>query len=457
MRALSASWALGVFGISLWAARGEYQPWAIVVSFAFFAFASLSYMLRTPGLPTIRSAERTLTVLFCLFFVVVMINPMLRAFSDHLATSYMQGFLLLAALGFGVFQFNRTQSMGYWVTLFALAEAQLMVVLVDPSPGIDIWVFYRQGCLHFLAGQNPYTQLYPDIYHGQYPYPPGLHYLPAVLYCLAPFQALFGEIRVGMWVAQLGSALLLGLLARQLGLSVRLQQSAVLVWLIFPSTFEVLEECWIDTLVGFWVLAALLFWLRDRPGLAAGCFGVALCTKQTVVLIGFVTLVFFLMNPNFRRAGLRSLGQASLFALLMMLPYVAANGSVFWTSVTEFWSEPIRQDGFTLVALAINAYDFKIQFWHTLIAYMVLPPLVAWRLARSSSWQDWAGGVVTLLGGIFYFGKQAFLNYYVLLSLLLFAYWLLSLAPGLAHEAPMREHEDHQAEQQSAGKGHGTK
>ncbi len=428
---LSACLLLAAYGGALWATHGEYAPFAILVTFVAFLLYCTVYLADFALTTGERLLDRVLTGLFLLFYGLVFLHPMLRAFTNPVAAYALRTFLLAALVGFGMFQFRKTRSLGFWLTFLALAEAHFMVLIIDPAPHIDIFLFYQKGTAHVLAGQNPYLQPdYPEIYRGRYGYPPGIHYLPASLWILAPFRALFGDVRVGLWAAQVGSALLLGALARHRGLGERLQGLAVLVWLIFPAGLPVLENCWMDALVGFWTLSALLAWCRGRWKTAAAFFALALATKQTTLIIAFVVAGFFVLQPQDRRHRLQSLGLAFAGALLLALPYALWDWPSYWSSTTQVFRNQVRLDSFNLIALAINAYGLEVQLWQTLLIYGALIPIVLWRLARADSWKDWMGATVMLIGLTFYFGKQAFLNYWDMLSLFVLTYIVLAVNPG---------------------------
>lgn len=422
---LSASLLLAAYGLTMWWTHGEYAPLSIIVTFIVFMLNATLYLARLETAAREPRTRRVLTALFVLFYALVLFNPMLRNYSGVLAAFTMRSALWVAGLGFVLFQWPRVAPAGFALCALALIYAHLLVLRVDPAPAIDIWVIYQQATVHLLAGLNPYTQTYPDIYAGRYGYPPGVHYLPATLYLLTPFRALLGDVRVGLWLAHLGCALLLGALARSQGLERRTQALVVLVWLMFPSTFPVLENCWMDTLLGLSTLAALLCWRRGRYGWASAFFGLAMATKQTALVIAWVTLLFFAVQPPPTRArGFRSLALAGTGALGLMLPFALWDWSGYWGSVTQVFRNPMRLDSFNLVALACNEYDLNVQFWQTLVVYLALLPALAWRLLGTRRWRDWMAGVLFLMGLTFYFGKQAFLNYYDLLSLFILA-WLI--------------------------------
>lgn len=432
--ALSACLLLAAYGGALWVSHGEYAPPAIVVTFASFLLLCVVFLAEMKVSVRERTVGKILTALFLLFFGLVVLNPMLRAFTNVAAAYALRDCLWVVLGGFVLFCRQRTRRLGFWVTFIALAECHYLVLLVNPEPAIDIWLFYQKATAHFLAGQNPYSQPdYPEIYRGRYGYPPGLHYLPASVYVLAPFRLFFGEVRVGLWVAQVASALLLGALARAQGLSRHLQGLVVLLWLMFPAGLPVLENCWMDSLMACWCLAALLCWIQHRPQTAAAFFALALATKQTALLVAFVTAGYFVLQ---RRGSLRSLALAGGGALLMMLPYALWDWPSFWSSVTQVFRNQVRLDSFNLVALASNAYGLEVQFWQTLVIYLFFVPIVFWRLSRKGSdWADYTAAVIMLVGLAFYFGKQAFLNYYDMLCLFVMAYLVLSLKPDGAVES----------------------
>src|SRR5206468_2446537 len=86
-----------------------------------------------------------------------------------------------------------------WPLFFVAIVTQLglraLTIKVSPAPSIDVYTNITLAIDYFLAGKNPYSQPYPDIYAGHGLAPPIFPYWPGLLYFVTPFRALFGDYR----------------------------------------------------------------------------------------------------------------------------------------------------------------------------------------------------------------------------------------------------------------------
>ena len=145
----------------------------------------------------------------------------------------------------------------------------------------DVFWATSQAVDFLLHGHNPYTQVYTWVYQHQ----PGIHdypaysYFPGALFAEVPFY-LLGNVRWGLGLADLGTALLIYLLARDT-LSIWPARAITAFWLLFVPAFQVpLRLGALDFLLLFWIALAVWLYQRGRPMASALAAALAFSTKQ---------------------------------------------------------------------------------------------------------------------------------------------------------------------------------
>ena len=293
------------------------------------------------------------------------------------------------------------------------------VLLASPIPGIDVWEIQQRGAAALLAGRNPYSLLYVNIYGPGTPFldpslltPDGrfitaFPYMPLVLLLDVP-GAMAGDVRWTLLAALVASAVLL----RSLGKGSLESELAGALLLLQPQGFMVLELAWTEPLVLAGILLVALAVTRARapsgwkawllPGLAAAF---AVSTKQYVPLLLFP---FLMLVPGGSR--LRAVVVAAVGATALALPFLAIDTRAFVRGVLEFQlRQPFRADALSWPA-AIHALGGpKLPPWPAFLlagatlALALRGKVTAGRamLAASASWIVFVA-----------FNKQAFANYY---------------------------------------------
>jgi hypothetical protein len=310
-----------------------------------------------------------------------------------------------------------------------LEAARVLTLYASPNPYIDVFIFLRDGCLFMARGINPYTQSYPDIYmqnEGFTLYPPALNYPPGVMYWLLPFQVATGDFRVGYIIADLVAGLMLFLVARKLGRSEEFSRRLALVWFAFPTCLFTLEQSWIDAFLIMTI--GLLFYclLSERWILAGLSLALVLAAKQYSVFIAFFAILWLLMNKGFQWRILMRIGVPALtLSLALYLPFFLADPkTLYYDLVTSLLEQPRRLDAFTWIALLENEFDIIPPNSAIIQIYVVSFSLILvliW-FQRSLDLRLCLAYSVILYAIVFLFGKQAFCNYYQLLSYMLCLY-----------------------------------
>jgi hypothetical protein len=308
-----------------------------------------------------------------------------------------------------------------WVAGAGLAAAAggFALVVVGSTPVIDVWELL-QGAGHGLAGgRNPYELTFPGS-------PPGqvrdcFTYLPATMLLTAPGVWLGGDARWAELVLLVATGALLCWHLRARGGT---PLALALLVVILPGSGYMVQQSWTEmvvlpALVGTAVLVDQgltdhELTERSRAGWAAAVFGVALASKQHVLL-----LVPLLTLCRFRP---RELAVTAGTTVALTLPWLLANPTRFvGCTVTLFLSAPPRTDSLSLWLLIPAPARLPV-----LVAGLLVGYLLAWRCCPRTG-AGFLMGCAVVLSTFGLVNKQTFLNQWWLVGALIVAG--LALAP----------------------------
>ncbi len=288
-----------------------------------------------------------------------------------------------------------------------LGLSSLLVPMMSPIPFIDSWTLQHEAADFMLAGDNPYTQHYTQIYPpDRYGYTSHFGYLPLVGLWNLPWRALFGDVRFGYALADLGSASLLWAIARGqrpdyarhlLGLAI------AAAFLANPMRALVVENCWSEPLLYFSVCAAVWSSTRGahRDWLAQGLM---LASKQTNVLLAPLLLA--------SRRPMRQVAMAGAVTAATVLPWLLADPSAFVRStVLAFGPMPPRPDAFSLWAVGYNEFAVQLPGVFTLVPVGAAGVLsLVW--ARQGRSDRTLAACALAVWTLCLFARQSFANYH---------------------------------------------
>lgn len=299
------------------------------------------------------------------------------------------------------------------------------VVANSPTPRIDVHVFHQDSGAAVLAGKNPYSITFPNIYHNPngdvderfysrkvqvgdrlsfgFPYPPAslLLYLPSYL--------LTGESRFAHAIAWTVATVLIGTIH-----SSRLTKAAAILLMTAPAAWHVIGAAWTEP---FLVLALVVLArvALKRPAWTAVALGVFFALKQYTVI--FLPLVFLLLPRPLRwRSSLRFIVVAAATAAVVTLPLALWNWKAFWYStITIQLQQPFRPDALSFLALfaRMQPNGLAPPQWWSAIAFLLLLPtwaLLLWRLKPGIA--NFVIAVTVTMAIFLFFNRQAFLNYH---------------------------------------------
>ncbi|HEY6422573.1 MAG TPA: hypothetical protein VIY28_04850, partial [Pseudonocardiaceae bacterium] len=289
-----------------------------------------------------------------------------------------------------------------WVAAAGLAAAATgcSLVVLGGTPVIDVWELL-QGAGHGLAGgRNPYQLTFPGS-------PPGqvrdcFTYLPATMLLTAPGVWLGGDARWAELALLLATGAMLSWHLRARGGT---PLGLALLVVVLPGSVYMVQISWTETLLLPALVATAVLADRGRTGWAAVAFGVALATKQHVVL-----LVPLLLLCRFR---LREVAVAAGTAAALTVPWLLADPSRFLgCTVHLFLAVEARRDSLSLWLLVPEPLRLTL-----LVGCLLAGYLLVWRCCPCTGSGFLLGCAVVLMA----FGianKQTFLNQWWLVAAL---------------------------------------
>lgn len=311
----------------------------------------------------------------------------------------------------------------------AAATTGYALVVLGSTPVIDVWELLQGAGRGLADGRNPYELTFPAS-------PPGqvddcFTYLPATMLLTAPGVWLGGDARWAELVLLVGTGVALGRHLRDRGAP---RLSLALLVVVLPATAYVVQQAWTETVLLPALVATAVLADRGRTGWAAVAFGVALASKQHVVLLAPLLLLC--------RFRLRDLATAAGTAAALTLPWLLANPPRFLgCTVDLFLAAGARRDSLSLWLLLPAPVRLPM-----LVVALLAGYLLAWRCCprTGSGFLVGCAVVLTTFGLV---NKQTFLNQWWLVGALVVAG--LALAPSLMN----RPHYAHRCEARRSPRG----
>jgi hypothetical protein len=339
--------------------------------------------------------------------------------------------LLMGATWMGRASVENLRYLTFTGAMGALFYAAWQVPALSPSPYIDVFSSNTAAAEHLLAGRNPYSQVYKDIYRGFYDYGAGFLYFPGLLWVIAPVKALFGDIRyAGILGHFMGAAALVAVSKRRLKRP-EAGWMAALLWAALPVQYFVFEQAWTDSILVGAIGVVLWVWAvrpNLRPGVLEGVLAFVFALKQHAFLPAIYVLQDLGSRDGVRKWGLR-VALTGGISILFLLPFLLWDWDGFYrmTIASQLGASP-RLDSLNwtswLLANRAGSWGAIPQAAMSVLGIF----LGAWVLfmGRAGRVRD-PGRMAAALwlgyGFSFLFGKWAFCNYHYLL--LYFLVWMI--------------------------------
>jgi hypothetical protein len=296
---------------------------------------------------------------------------------------------LLTCLG------DQWRARAWWLVAAVAAATGIVTIALIRDPHIDVWSLLQQSSTGLLHGRDMYRQHWSDSTGLQAVYP----YLPVTTVLLAPFRWIFGDVRVGLLVA----ILLTALIVRRHG-GARSELVSTLL-LVAPGWVLLVNRSWTEPLLVLLLAGAVIAIRSDRGGLAVVALAAALACKQHVVFL----LPVFAVWPAF---GLRRTVTAAALAILAVLPWVIAGPRDFWhDAVHANLVLGTRGNSLDLPALLLRHGD-HVGFWFAAVFLVAAYAIVLARVPRTPS--GLALGCALVMWAFDLANRQTYFNHYQL-------------------------------------------
>jgi hypothetical protein len=311
-----------------------------------------------------------------------------------------------------------------WPSLAVLGLTEIAIVAWSHRPEIDVWQIFQQASAGLLHGVNPYAVSYTHIPAGQTA--SCFNYLPVTFLSAWPGWAILDDVRYAELAVLLAG---FGVLARTLAArtpDARRRSDALLLLglaMSLTGTLRVGQQAWNESLLLGFILLGCCALISGRTAWAVLLFGLALATKQHIVLL----LPVLAMWPRF---GWRRAAGAAGVAALISAPWVFANPHRFKGCTVDFFTHGIaRFDSISLWHFLPSAIAPAVPVLALLGGYW----LVYRRIGRSPG--GLLVGCAVALFGFDLFNKQSFENQWWFVCELLVCGVALSVA-GIGQPAP---------------------
>jgi hypothetical protein len=332
---------------------------------------------------------------------------------------------------------RRSGDVALAATVIGYLIAAVMLIRLDPTPKIDVWVTLQQAADGILRGDNMYRQNWSGS--------PGVQdaftYLPFTGLLLAPGRWLAGDVRWTLVVVTLLGVLAVRLLGAKTSAGFTNERTtrlaaaaAAALLLLLPGTATQVEQAWTEPLL----MACLAGWAlgvqRNQTVLAVVCLALGVASKQHLVVLLPILAAWPQFGP---RKAVASAGLAGLF----VLPWIIASPTDIWhdTVTTLVHFQPLIFAD-TLYIAAINDLSWTPPFWVTGAAVLLTLAVAVIQVRRRNP----DLGTVLRWAALFLFvanlvNKQAFYNQYWLVAALVVISLAVPRSPApLSDPEPVR-------------------
>jgi hypothetical protein len=398
----------------------RYRLW-IVITYTVLAALLAAWLLKAPREPRIQATAWAVVLgLTAVLHLTVRPYTYLTPHDGWTVRWIFAVSALLAAAALTVGALTgrrRAADVGLAVAVIGYLVAAVLLIHLDPTPKIDVWVTLQQAADGIADGNNMYAQDWTGS--------PGVQdaftYLPFTGLLLAPGRWLAGDVRWALVAVTLLGVLAVRLLGRQKATAAA---AAATLLLLLPGTPTQVEQAWTEPLL----MACLAGWAlgvqRRNTVLAVVCLALGLASKQHLIVLLPVLAAWPRFGPRKAVAG-------GALAGLFVLPWIIASpADILHDTVRVLIDFQPLVFADTLYIAAINDLSWTPPFWLTGAA--VLATLVAAGVQVHRRDPDL--GTVLRWGALFLFvanlvNKQAFYNQYWLVAALV----VISLGVPVSH------------------------
>lgn len=350
----------------------------------------------------------------------------LSSLSDRAVFTQVMAFAaVLAAVGISAAWPERRRQVAWVVLLIGLHVFLARWLLVhSPNPRIDVFTFEKDSVAALISGRSPYAITFHDPYlpfesarfygaglsvGGRLQF--GFPYFPLTLMLIAPAEIIARDPRWSMLVATELAALCMVFIGRR-----RFGLLGAVLLLFLPRGLFVLEQAWTEPLMVALFAVTVLVAVRAPRWLWLP-LGLFVASKQYAFLAAPFALLL-LPRPLRWRDVWSLAAKSAAVAIVTTLPFLLWNPDGFIRSVVTLqFHQPFREESLSFMAWLWASHHLLMPEWISFAAAALVLALALWRAPRTPF--GFALSSATLFFVFFALNKQAFANYYYLVTGLL--------------------------------------
>jgi hypothetical protein len=423
---------LTVFSVIVHIGRGGYSRSAPLLTGAFLVWAFSVIRGSRPSAQS-KGYSRMLKWLPVVFLFFSAVRPNLSLPDDQASLVFCWiRWALFVAVSVLVGMPRLSLGMRFLGVSIAFLCLGISIPILTPDPFIDVFRSNKLGVEHFLAGRNPYSQVYPDIYGGIYDYQPGFLYWPGTLWVQTVSQLFTGDIRFIQ-------ILLWWLVPVMMYRHFRTEHSTRIgfIWWSLPFLPFGFSQAWIDPMLSFSLAMMLLSLAQGRSGCGAGRAGFWAGWGASIKQYGGIFGLFGMFHLGFSGSIKRALALAASGAIVVMMvfaPFLIWNApALLEMTVSRHVLASIRMDALNFTAFYARIFGVPppafVQLGAVLVG-LIGAVFHQWKSARKCGLRTIPESCAILFGFSMFFGKFAFCNYHwLLISFWLLAEWMKPASP----------------------------
>jgi hypothetical protein len=323
----------------------------------------------------------------------------------------------IAGLGAAIIvRFARRAPLGLAILILGHLLASYYVIGSQPQPRIDVWHIQQTGATALLHGENPYENIYRNIYDPDTSfYGPGMckdgwltcgfPYPPLSIIAALPGR-IVGDVRWSHVAFMELAAIVLALcLPRPHGI-----WSAAML-LLMPRSLLIVKFGWTEPLVVLLFVATLYCAIRAPKWLWLA-LGLLLASKQYTVLMIPLVVAHLLRGSSWREIA-RLLLKSAAVALVVTLPMALWDWHAFVNSVImTHLHQPFRMEALSFTAMLARMTGVQIGAG---LGFLIAIAAMFWTARQAPRTPAGFAAATALVFGLFFaFNKQAACNYYFL-------------------------------------------
>ncbi|KKR31731.1 MAG: hypothetical protein UT63_C0062G0002 [Candidatus Gottesmanbacteria bacterium GW2011_GWC2_39_8] len=284
---------------------------------------------------------------------------------------------------------------------------RIFMIMSSPNPKIDVFYLLKNSGQSWYLGHNPYQMNFPKLYKSDIP--DHFDYFPMAFVSMTPAVVLFKDPRYTFVLAEMATAMVIYYLAKRKDKKTRFAQIMSLIFLYNPVSTFVIEQSWLDPLLVLGFSLFLYLYYLNKKILSIFILSLTFGVKQN-----FLPAVLFL--TTLPRHNFKHILYTFILLGLIVAPFF------FW-SPNDFIRDtllypifrPLRFDGLTLFSFLYSLFGISRYPLSLFLPVMIILAIYLLKFSKRNPFA-WSFSIALFFFGFFILFKEAFMNYYYLVS-----------------------------------------